>query len=1270
MSINPVTSTLNEAFKGLEVTYKNAIDALKITDMNDAPIRRRSSESVVYKQNSTKTLSHYIVEFSGINQKNKVITKFIDPLNVIIMDSDMYIDIFKTQRFHDMILKYEYPVRIGGRITFIPVLFKIYQHTGALVKLSIADVDNLNKLAEIVWDFGRVLLSNVTAQRLKDEFTKAINSAGVICDILKIENPLSADVPMDDYIAAFRDEAESLAIMSSSGDDYVSPHCFDPKLAELLNHTLDINVKLNQEFMSQLANIVETVKSMQVKDSDKSKANLGDASQSSSSDVTLPAKKELVLELPSLALNFCYKENINEQPSFLFNRLTKDKFNETYKDSDVRILEIIPLLNVNKADVKPLDKDYLNKLTSMPLKDVEQIIDKISNLRGEKLLDGIITELKMPTLKVCGFERYMMFQAEHAFAMMIKTVVQERQRTPKTRIRNNFISMLFWSFSESRLAIERVGPLEFYSKREMIYLLNRACESLFFFDKQGKNNEIFVAHRVVKPKPVISVALGEKHNSLLQAASPKVVNTKVNIDKSIFSSNNSGAASKVAASSHGGDSGYRSVSSGDSFNKSSSYGDNCIVGQRSTKYVPTVPSPDIAQNIIGNTVAMVTTNRSNVYYENFEMKFSVWLSNPQVVRNQAKSVCKQDSFPRFYGRDIVVKNTRAVLTQAKPIDVMPLEVLDPVLQNNTPNVRMFSSMFMGSLRTTRAVAEKLTPSLLDHRERYNNSTLYCVGSMQMMMLADMEEEGFEPVFGQIPEGSFVTIEFNCENNQSNEVADATIRAMAEKRIFLNAKDLTAKDMQCAKLISAGPSAIRTHENNEVHHIGSSIQIVKCVRWAFYSDEPINVPNAIGRVTSANMQSFLSKVQMQCGDQDAYVSGFIQACCIINGKVHKEQYMGFPNSRFYMSTLEVVEINLPHANGHNFLWRIIRLEPARPNNSAFKNEVESLIGTAIGVLNRASVLIAGTVSLGISTFLNYVNITGFDLNSCVLPVQNANNLSRIMHELVTAVNGIAAPLFGIASGFISQFSSLTINPLVWNNRDWCNGLNSISSMLYDEESLWEGVWNTYIPYLIDPLAMAFIITSWPDVWGILAPNVTFELTTEINMLGPQELRMWDAFLGSKGYEDIGKSKEPFKCESYGIMVLNGLRQHFNVQNDWELTNQIYVQAGNRFYKVCNTDNFQPEYDEDFGIVRIGTLITYSWHLQRSIIPALTPANIGDGLFNILANAKFMEMTSAGIYLPNTQVGEVLATGIYTSSTIQGLGIYQIGTAGSSSARSEN
>lgn len=1238
-----------------ELAYHDLLKEIPLTAMDPRTIVRTPSKTIISKPGCNKTFKDHAWKIPTEGISNVISYKYLDPLNRLCYTNVECVAIYAQDRATNAIVRYEYPIIVKDKFRFITVLYKLTTDNN-LVKFTQVEAKSMSKIAEMTYDmFKQLDITTDVAERCK-LILKTANSMGKLCDNLEMEEPFPASGLPSELKASLAARPDLMAVIAVEDDDFKLPQTFDTGFAELFNVIPEIDDKLNNAFLESGWLQLESGTSTNPQQIESVPLYVGDPENS----VTYRALNMLITYTPATKV-----------PSTLFNvfdPLTEEQYYQKFGKSVNRIDPILGLLDIQKVTPRRIPASKANAVPVADKASVDTFFTNIAGLKGEQLLKQILSMLSIPITADGNISRYNFEIVSRFLISIYRYLMLEEVPTALARTKISTVCSIYGAFNAMEDILHSIGIFENASIHEMMGILPRLTPILFCVTKQEKNKNMTAVFKSKIPPDNADLA-----KRLTDEVTFKQTVTVIPPAPTIPPLSSVPAAStKLSNTTRStGESGYKSVSSGSRFSKSSSYGTNCINGTHSVTYSPLIPSRTIIQNIIQKGVAMTTTNYEHIYYEEGKMKMSTWVSNPQTIRDQAINVNREDYFDRFYPRPNAVVNTNAILTNPNCEDTMDLACLDSILSTTHIDTRKFSTILMSKIRATRRYGEKISPLMIKYRERYNNSTLYTVGYIIQNMLQDFENEGFQPRFGATPANAISTFNMNTDGNAVDAEVDRLEDAMSDGCIFLNAKDFSQRDFQIMKIISAGPSCIQTSLDNETRHIGSSIKIEGSVRWALYNDENINVDNNYGLITSAHVSAFLAKLNNVYKDKDAMVSGYMQAATILNGKIKEVSYRKTPCNRFIMSTLEIGQINLPRVVGHNFLWTLLDLEPARESATYFVKEHEALLGASNVVLNLVSVFVAAHITIGVSAFLDNWNITGADINASVLPAENANNLATFIQQLVTAKAGVAAPILAISTGLASQISDVTISPLIFNGRCWCNQLNGVSCMMYDEEDLWHGVWGEYIPYLLDPIATSFQYQAWLSIWGILAPDVTFELTTEINMLGPQQLRMWNAYNGDTQYEAIGASKTPYRKAPYGLLVINAVRQQYGVHQPWNLTQQIYVQVGNKIEKLGNSELFQPEYDEELGIIKIGTLITYRWSVCRSIIVALTPATIGDAMFHNLATCKFTALNSAGLYLHDTQVGVPMSAGLFCESGVVGLEIYNVGGSASGSAvASEN
>lgn len=1259
--MSALTQATVQLVVGGVATYADLIDRLVVIKNRDKQAQSYDVVDCKIKVGSTKTIEDYSNIKLSDDVKHRLCPKYLDPLSGLIVELDQFKDIVDMPRTNNYILIFDYPVSNNNTLETVPVIFKIEANSKNVSKFSIKERDALLNITQAVYNGVALMLRDTDpASRLSRMVTmNALLLANA--KLANIENPLQANTTGDDLIAAIEESVDYSVYISCEGDDFSLPQLFNPLVAEALGVELELDTVANDVFLARF------------------KSGLVIQDQPESSTLTTEVVETTVyIEGVFNEIPVKYVKPV-ERPCELvevFLPLTQSQYFEKYDQTSNRVAN----LKVNYADYlakeDAIPADVMLLISDITPDKVAEICGVFHKTRGMELVRSFLVFFHCDFKMINKCMRYDFNPLEYLFATLHKSLSFVQRRSTAQRVAGKNILTFYWAYRNMRTLLNSVGIHTYASSDEMLFILRRLYPA--FFDFGPSSAQVDISQDVPATQlPVASkLTLALDRYDAVTAATPKTVSKSTTV-QSLPSTMRSGdsslatrstvtislPASKAGSSS----SGYCS----DRFATASAYGINCISGSHSVQFIPKVPDFNAAQNVLSVGIDLISTNFEHIYYEDGQFKFHTWLNNPAHINDQAVRVCKEDSFIRFYDISKQVKPTRIKLTPPQVDDTMSLSLLDAVMTGINVDTRKWVSQLMGELRCDRKLAEQMAPLLIKHLERYNNSTIYAIGHMLQMALTDFENDEVAPVFGPIPENSIVTFNTNTIiANVNGEVANME-SYLAEGRIMLKGKDLNSRDYAVMKLISAGPSVIRVDDNSNDVHIISSIICERAVQWCVINDEDSNVPAQVGSVTSAHVSAFLTKLVNTFKDSDAMVSGFIQAATILNGKIEEMHRADQLIHRFVLATLEIGQINLPRPRGHNWMWSVIHLEPARCNATFFKDDLVALHGANTQVQNRLSVFVALVISIGISTFLDCWNITGADMTSSCLPPDGGNNFGIVFDTLTAAKGKIGAPILTIACGFINQVSEMTINPSVFNGRGWCDNLNAIRSLVYEPRDLWQAIWDEYIPYLIEPLAAAFLFKAWPSIWHILAPDVSFEITKEINMLGPLELRQWDASTGCDGYKTIGVSKTPWVKESYGGLMISALRQQFNVREDWQITLQVFHQAGNQFVKSSETIRFQPQYDPDFGTIKIGTLVTYNWSVMRTLVPALSPNTIGHGYFHMLSCVSFNNFTSAGIYLPNVQSGHAVSVGVFTDTGIQGMEVYSSGqTIGSARTESEN
>lgn len=434
--------------------------------------------------------------------------------------------------------------------------------------------------------------------------------------------------------------------------------------------------------------------------------------------------------------------------------------------------------------------------------------------------------------------------------------------------------------------------------------------------------------------------------------------------------------------------------------------------------------------------------------------------------------------------------------------------------------------------------------------------------------------------------------------------EAIARQVMNFRIAVPGASLTALDLACLRLITYGPRYVGLGQQPAypVHHY----MRVPAVAWTVWLRGALQLP-AQAVVTAAEMAAFTHKLARLIATPDMLVRGYIQAQTIVNGVIYRQ---GNRDSVFFTSSLEVLRISVPLAQGRNMVWDLLEVmwtNDIDPNH--FTRESDVIVGCTLEELVAVGGATAGIISLGFSAAFHHVNITGRNLTAWVR-AQNVPVRQFLMQLLSRPPHGNIVPIYGAVATAVTTATGLTLHPYTWRSSDWCGG--SAGRGPVARLQLWEGAFARKIPYLIRPESMEWLIRDWLAEWGFNGANPTFNATREMVCHGPQGAQGVYIYRGDTKYYEIRQSHTPYLYCPYGAFFFNVIAQHYRLLHlpAWAFR----VLQGSSRTEVFESAElevgaaWQPRYTAAIHSLEAGTLVTYDWDLDRVLAPVLLRAGI--------------------------------------------------------------
>lgn len=378
-------------------------------------------------------------------------------------------------------------------------------------------------------------------------------------------------------------------------------------------------------------------------------------------------------------------------------------------------------------------------------------------------------------------------------------------------------------------------------------------------------------------------------------------------------------------------------------------------------------------------------------------------------------------------------------------------------------------------------------------------------------------------------------------------------------------------------------------------------------WMIWHSGPtFNV--GVADVPVGDLVNFAYKLAAIFDCHDALVRGFVKASTIVNGVV--ETCPSTDESYFIDAAMEISRISLPRPAGRNVIWTMITSTWVWDTKvEAFSedyNTLKDLTGLGWMQLSAAS---GAVISCAVSTSLNHFNIDGRALNDWAGRVPNRSTaFLRSYFQPPTGEDFL--PIHNSVCLTILQTTGLALSLQCLKGFNFCNNWHGAPALPDDDG--WRQRWARYVPYLVQPLALEWILVEFALEWGYSGPNPEITIKTELLVNGPADIRGFYIYMGDKQYYDAAQSCEASRYLSYGIHFINTLRGHYRDNTPLPFSYRgIQSLSGDSVLESANwieDDDLQPEYIADLFCTRAGTIKTYDWLDGRVLGPVLRAARI--------------------------------------------------------------
>lgn len=501
---------------------------------------------------------------------------------------------------------------------------------------------------------------------------------------------------------------------------------------------------------------------------------------------------------------------------------------------------------------------------------------------------------------------------------------------------------------------------------------------------------------------------------------------------------------------------------------------------------------------------------------------------------------------------------------------------------------------------SRAFAEGMCPEFRSGLRRFDLTTMFTIGHLMTHTLFTAEENGWQIQRTQLPAGNLVVCNTDVDQQNVRAQINIALEAISSSRVCIYGRNLTQDDWQVLR--ATGLPTFRRPANANVVPL---IQTFDCpgIKFMIYNDQETVIP-APAAITALRFRHSLQRLAVLLRAETCYVKGYVRAGTMWCGRVCEQwsHEQGNPHrvaeQRYFNSNFETTQISLPRVGSQNFLWSLMNIDTERLGENDWphlEQEWATLVGSTMREFFTVSAATSALYSLGVSTMLHTWNISGECLNVWLQPL--AGNVCAVFHNLQFLFQPSSSRTFTtlsrMGSSFVGQFTNCTLLSKTFQSTTWCNGGHGIE--IIHGDSFWAAEWGRNIPYIVDPLSVTMLLTSWPSTVGYASPVMSGNLSSSFVLTGLEADNYIAPHMSEPKYKSGCTSNRPFEY----------ITQHTRIVAPLPISYRQWVKAAGMEVEVIpdwiEGADVQPEFDQDLLRYHAGTMPTYDWFMLRTLVP---------------------------------------------------------------------
>lgn len=462
---------------------------------------------------------------------------------------------------------------------------------------------------------------------------------------------------------------------------------------------------------------------------------------------------------------------------------------------------------------------------------------------------------------------------------------------------------------------------------------------------------------------------------------------------------------------------------------------------------------------------------------------------------------------------------------------------------------------------------------------------------------------------------------NYETQQPLELVAQYRDDMLAGRIMIDTRNFHQDEIYILTVISSGFPRWTSDQNGRRCPMqwfrGGAIPI------AYYAPGENVRPPAFA-ITSARVLATIHALMNVYGSHFECVSGYTRAALIMHGRVVYAQLADGRRGRWMTSQLEVGATYHPRPRGFDILWRWLKEDTAFINPLAKLIEPSEVVVVGLqdpGPLWDIAATLAATYTTFSSHVLLYFNIRREELNAWVL--RQASNANSVLDELlIPPIESNTYVMLPTICDQIAQWTEMRLNAYLilssqFGSRTACADVVDAPNSLY--RTLEFGV-----PRIGDLPAISVFLRTLPAEWGIYQQPANWDLKRELRSAGSANnqqgvyLRFGDDRYHQGDSADALCTSQVYV--SYGAYAINAIIQNLSALNMrpvlwWEPVGLGLPRDCSPNGVIQNAD-WQPHYLEHLPMIVPGTLMTYDWAGERTMVPVLRREDMPVGAWDAL------------------------------------------------------